>query len=93
MGIRLIGSRLLIRAAKEKTESAGGIILTTAEKPMYGEVLYVGPGDYTADGEFIETSVKPGDTVMYTHNVGEEIEFEDETLLLMSEGQLVGVVV
>ena len=93
MGIRLLGSRVLIRQADAKTESEGGIILTTEEQPLNGEVLYVGPGDYNADGEMIETTVKPGDTVMYTPGTGEEIEFEGESLLMMGEAQLVGVII
>jgi len=94
MGIRLLGSRVLIRQADKKTESDGGIILTGGgEQPLYGEVVFVGPGDYSPDGEFIETTVKVGDTVVYTPKTGEEIEFEDETFLMMGEAQLVGVVV
>ena len=93
MGIRLIGSRVLIRQADAKEESAGGIILATPDQPLNGEVLYVGPGDYTEDGDFIETTVKPGDTVVYTHGTGEEIDFEGEKLLMVGEGQLVGVIV
>ena len=93
MGIRLLGSRVLIRQAEVKEESAGGIILATPDQPLNGEILYVGPGDYTEDGDFIETTVKPGDTVVYTPGIGEEIEFEGETLLMMGEAQLVGVII
>jgi len=95
MGIRLLGSRVLIRQAKKVTMSEGGIALSLGaeEQPLYGEVIAVGPGDYAEDGSFVKTTVKEGDTVMYTPGTGEVIEFEGEEYLLAGEGQLVGVLV
>ena len=67
MSIRPLHDRVVIRRQEEEATSAGGIVLpgSAAEKPNQGEVLAVGPGRITTNGEQQAMSVKVGDTVLF----------------------------
>ena len=53
MKIRPLHDRVVVRRQDEETTSAGGIVLpgTATEKPSQGEVLAVGPGKTSDNGE------------------------------------------
>ena len=92
-----LGDRVLVKP-QEKTENktASGIILTessTQSQKVYGEVVSVGTGIFSQNGERIPMTVQVGDTVMYekAHGVN-EIEIGDEKFILFNEHQLIGIV-
>ena len=52
----------------------------------WGEVLAVGPGSYRAcSGERSPMEVEVGDVVLYDDHSGDELLWEGETLLIMSD--------
>lgn len=94
MSIRPLHDRVVIRRTEEKSTSAGGIVLpgSAAEKPNQGEVLAVGPGRVTSNGELQSMSVKAGDTVLFGPYVGNNTaKIDGEELLIMSESEIYGV--
>jgi len=76
-----------------ETKTAGGIIIpdTAKEKPQKGEVVAVGPGRTDENGNIIKMNVKVGDKVLYSKYGGNELEYEGEKYLIMSESDIYAV--
>ncbi|HCH23331.1 MAG TPA: co-chaperone GroES [Oceanospirillaceae bacterium] len=95
MSIRPLHDRVVIRRQEEEATSAGGIVLpgSAAEKPNQGEVIAVGPGRVTSNGELQAMSVQAGDVVLFGQYAGNNtVKMNGEELLIMSEGEIYGVV-
>ena len=94
MKIRPLHDRVVVRRSEEEATSAGGIVLpgAAAEKPNQGEVVAVGAGRVTNDGQVIELSVKVGDKVIFGQYAGTNtIKVDGEELLIMQESEIYGV--
>lgn len=94
MSIRPLHDRVLVRREEEETKSAGGIVLpgSAAEKPSRGEVIAVGNGKITENGDVRPLDVKAGDTVIFGQYSGNTVKVEGEELLIMSEAEILAVV-
>ena len=94
MEIRPLHDRVIVRRVEEKKTTASGLIIpdSSAEKPSRGEVVAVGKGKMSAQGDLIPLDVKVGDTVMFGQYSGSEITVGEETLLVMSEDEIVAVI-
>ncbi|MBK2028148.1 co-chaperone GroES [Francisella noatunensis] len=94
MNIRPLQDRVLVRRAEEETKSAGGIILTGSaqEKPSQGEVVAVGNGKKLDNGSTQPMDVKVGDKVLLGKYSGSEVKVNDETLLMMREDDIMGII-
>ncbi|MEN8669927.1 MAG: co-chaperone GroES [Alcanivorax sp.] len=93
MKIRPLHDRVVIRRVEEETKSAGGIVLpgSATEKPSQGEVLAVGPGRVTENGETRPLDVKAGDKVIFGQFAGSTVKIDGEELLIMGESEIFGV--
>eukprot|EP00798_Chlamydomonas_sp_ICE-L_P024974 gene24974-10635_t len=72
-----LSDRILIEKAKAAETSAGGVLLSaeTAERPSFGKVLAVGPGEKKEDSEeIVKPNVECGETVLYSKYSGTEFE-------------------
>ena len=94
MEIRPLHDRVIVRRVEEKKTTASGLIIpdSSAEKPSRGEVVSAGKGKMNAQGDLIPLDVKVGDTVMFGQYSGAEITVGEETLLVMSEDEIVAVI-
>jgi chaperonin GroES len=94
MKFRPLHDRVLVKPMEQETKTAGGIIIpdTAKEKPMQGQVLAVGSGARSEDGKVTPLDVKVGDKVLYGKWSGTEIKIEGDTLLVMRESDLMGVI-
>lgn len=94
MKIRPLHDRVVVRRMEEETTSAGGIVLpgSAAEKPTQGEVVAVGNGQITDNGEVRALDVKIGDAVMFGQYAGSEIKVDGEDLLIMQEKDILAVI-
>lgn len=97
MSFKPLRDIVLVERHKPETKSSGGIVLPGAAKgvPDTGTVLAVGPG-YNCEqtGQFVETSVKVGDTVVFTSTSGYPIKLDgypEEDILTMREVEIMGV--
>ena len=59
---------------------------------MEGEVVAVGPGARSEDGEIRPLDVKVGDRVLFGKWSGTEIKLEGEELMIMKESDLMGII-
>jgi chaperonin GroES len=89
-----INNRVLIKQAAAETKTAGGLFIPTnvAEKPLEGEVLAVGKGSLTVNGDLIPMTVKAGDKVMFDKHRGMPVKLDGEDYLILREEDIIGVI-
>jgi len=95
MKIRPLNDRVVVRRKEEEQKTQGGILLpgSAAEKPNQGEVIAVGTGRVTNDGQTIAMAVKVGDTVVFGKYSGSNtIKVDGEELLILNESEIYGVI-
>lgn len=94
MTFRPLYDRVLIRRIEAAEKTAGGIIIpdTAKEKPLEGEVVSAGTGIRGEDGTVTPLDVKAGDKILFGKWSGTEVKFDGEDLLIMKEGDILGIV-
>ena len=90
--LRPLFDRVIIKRdeAKETTDS-GIVIAGGGEEPTTGTVIAVGTGKVLEDGSIRPMSVKEGDRVIVADGTGLEQEHEGESLVIVFEQDIVGV--
>ena len=86
--------KVLVKRTEEEEKSAGGIVLpgSATEKPSQGEVVAVGPGKMSENGDVSPVGVAVGDTVIFGQYGGNEIKIDGDEYLILSESDIFGVV-
>ena len=94
MKFRPLHDRVAVEPIAPEEKSSGGVIIPdpAKEKPMQGKVVAVGDGAKGDDGKKVPLDVKEGDTVLYGKWAGTEISIEGQTVLVMRESDVMGVV-
>jgi len=95
MNIRPLGDRVVVKPLEAEETTKGGIILpdTAKEKPQKGKVLSVGSGRILDNGTRVPLDVRDGDIVIYSKYGGTEVKIEGEEYLIVSERDILGVVI
>jgi len=93
VNIRPLGDRVIVRRVEEETKTAGGIYIpdSATEKPSEGEVLAVGKGKMTDNGDLIAMNVAVGDNVIFGKFAGSEVKLDGESFLIMREEDILGI--
>ena len=93
MNIRPLGDRVIVRRVEEETKTAGGIYIpdSATEKPSEGEILAVGKGRLTDNGDLLAMNVEVGEKVIFGKYAGSEVKVDGETYLIMKEEDILGV--
>ena len=94
MNIKPLGDKVLVKPDDvSESKTTGGIIIpdTAKEKPQKGKIAAVGPGRTDENGKIIKINVKVGDMVLYSKYGGNELEYEGEQYLIMSESDIYAV--
>ena len=91
--VKPLADRVVIKALEETEQMRGGLFIpdTAKEKPQQGEIIAVGPGRYE-DGKLVPMSLKTGDKVLYGKYSGTEVTVNNETLLIISEKDVLAVI-
>lgn len=94
MKFRPLHDRVVVKRLEEDQKTAGGIIIpdSAQEKPQTGEVLAVGNGTRSENGDVTPLDVKVGDTVLFGKWSGTEVKIDGDDLLIMKESDIMGVV-
>ena len=92
--VKPLGDRVLVQPLDEEEQVKGGIIIpdTAKEKPQRGKIVAVGDGKTDDSGKKIALTVKKGDSVLYGKYAGTEVRLDDEDYLIMSEGDILGII-
>ena len=90
INLQPMADRLVVRPIEREEMTKGGIFLpdTAKEKPQEGEVLAVGPGRLSDDGQRLAMDIAVGDTVIYAKYGGTEVKVEDEDLVILRESDI-----
>ncbi|KAL5201307.1 hypothetical protein ABZP36_035661 [Zizania latifolia] len=91
--LKPLNDRILIKVAEAEEKTAGGLLLTQAnkEKPSVGTVIAVGSGPLIEDGSRKPLSVTPGNTVMYSKYAGSEFKGEDGGYIVLRVSDVMAV--
>jgi chaperonin GroES len=94
MQVKPLADRVLIKPLETSEMKKGGIIIpdTAKEKPQEGEVMEVGPGRVTDDGNKVPMEVKKGNKVLYGKYSGTEVTIDDVEYLIMRESDILAVI-
>ena len=93
--LKPLGDRVVIEPSEDQSStSPGGIIIpdTAKEKPQQGNVVAVGPGRTTDDGNVVDMPVKSGDTVIYSKYAGTEYNENGTEYLIVRESDILAIV-
>ena len=93
MRIEPLGDKIVVKRTEAEETTAGGIVLpdSAREKPQEGRVLSVGNGRLLQDGSRSEPQVSEGDRVLFSSYAGTEIDVDGDSLLIMSESDILAV--
>ena len=94
VALKPLEDRVVVRAIEAEQTTASGLVIpdTAKEKPQEGEVIAVGPGRISDQGERIKLDVKAGDTVVYSKYGGTEVKLEGEEYLILSARDILAIV-
>jgi chaperonin GroES len=94
MAFRPLHDRVLVRRIEAAAKTAGGIIIpdTAQEKPQEGEIVSVGSGTRSEDGNVTPLDVKAGDRILFGKWSGSEVKLDGEDLIIMKEADVLGIV-
>ena len=94
MKVKPLADRVLIKSLETEEMKKGGIIIpdTAKEKPQQGEVIEVGPGRVSEEGDKIPMEVKKGDKVLYGKYSGTEVTIDDVEYLIMRESDIFAII-
>jgi chaperonin GroES len=93
--IRPLHDKILVKRDEAETKTSSGIFLpeSSKDKPKTGVVQAVGDGALNTDtGERVPLSVRKGDKVIFSSYSGTEVKINDDTLLIMSENDILAVI-
>ena len=92
--IQPLADRVVVKALEETEQMRGGLYIpdTAKEKPQQGEIIAVGPGKISDDGNRIAPEVSVGDTVLYGKYSGSEVQVEGEEYLILRESDVLAVI-
>jgi len=93
LNITPMADRVVVEPLEETEEMRGGLYIpdTAKEKPQQGNVVAVGPGRLSDEGERIPMEVKVGDRVLYGKYAGTEVTIEGTDYLIVKEGDVLAV--
>ena len=93
MKIVPLGEKVVVQRLKADEKTVGGIVLPDAakEKPQQGKILSIGDGRVLENGKRLRMQVKEGDRVIFSSFAGTEVNVDGDTLLIMSEDDILAV--
>jgi len=92
--LRPLGNHIVVEPLEQEEVTAGGIVIpqTAKEKPQQGTVIAAGPGRMLDNGQRDPLSVKVGDKVLFAKYAGTTFKINGRELLVMTEDDVLAVV-
>ena len=94
MKFRPLYDRVLVKRIEADTKTASGLIIpdSAKEKPLEAEVVAVGNGRRTDDGNIVPVSVKAGDRVLFGKYTGDEVKLDGVEHIILKEEDILAIV-
>ena len=94
VALKPLEDRVVVRALEAEQTTQSGLVIpdTAKEKPQEGEVVAVGPGRISDQGERIALDVSVGDKVVYSKYGGTEVKLDGEEYLILSARDILAIV-
>ena len=94
MNVKALFNAVIVKQIEQDESTYGTIVVPDMgkEKNLRGEVVSVGPGYYTAMGNFIETTVKVGDEVLLPSMGATKMDYNGEEYLMIEENKILGII-
>lgn len=91
--IRPLHDRVLVRRLEDTETMRGRLYIpdSAKEKPQQAEVVAVGSGRLTDEGERLVLDVKAGDRILFGKYSGSEVKVAGEEYLILREDEILGV--
>ena len=93
--IKPLEDRIVVKTLEAEQTTASGLVIpdTAKEKPQEGEVLAVGPGRFTEDGdERVPLDISVGDIVVFSKYGGTEVKYDGQEYLILSARDVLAVI-
>ena len=93
MSLKPLGEKVVLKLVDTEEKTEGGIMLpdSAKKKPQKGEVVAVGSGKVTENGEKIPLEVKIGDKVVFSQYSGTEVKDGEEEYLIVFERDILAI--
>lgn len=93
MNIKPIGDKIVVRLIEMEEKTESGIVLpgSAQEMPHQGEVIAVGSGTLTTEGQRVPLEINVGDQVIYGKFGGTELKINGEKVIVLSEKDILVV--
>jgi chaperonin GroES len=93
MNVKPLADRVLVKPLGAEEKTAGGIIIpdNAKEKPQKGEIVAVGPGKISDNGQKITMELKKGDNVLYGKYSGTEVTVDGKEYLILRESDVLAI--
>lgn len=91
--IKPVSDNVLVEPLEREQKLPSGLVIpdSAKEKPQEGKVIAVGPGKME-HGQLMKPEVKVGDTVLYKRYGGDEIKIEGKDYMMISSGDILGII-
>ncbi len=91
--LKPLADRVVVKVIEEEQTTKGGIVIpdTAKEKPQEGEVVAVGPGKVSDNGQRIAMEVKVNDRVIFAKYGGTEVKVDGEEYLVLRENDILAI--
>ncbi|MBK5252860.1 MAG: co-chaperone GroES [Peptostreptococcaceae bacterium] len=89
VGLKPLGSRVIIKKLEAEEKTQGGLILTSSakEKPQVAEVVAVGPGTKDEPME-----LEAGDKIVFSKYAGTEVKYSGKEYTIMNQSDILAKV-
>ncbi len=94
VSIRPLEERIVVRPVEAGQVPASGLVIpdTAKEKPQEAEVIAVGPGRFSEEGDRIPVDVKVGDRVIFSKYGGTELKYDGHEYLVLSARDVLAII-
>ncbi|MCY4400409.1 MAG: co-chaperone GroES [Gemmatimonadetes bacterium] len=92
--IQPLADRVVVKALEEAEQMRGGLYIpdTAKEKPQEGEIVAVGPGKLSDEGNRIPMDVSEGNRVLYGKYSGTEVTVDGDQYLILRESDILAII-
>jgi len=92
--VKALFNAVIVKQIEQDESTYGTIVVPDMgkEKNLRGEVVSVGPGYYSAMGNFIETTVKVGNEVLLPSMGATKMDYDGEEYLMIEENKILGII-